>query len=164
MPEPSSFSVETISEQDYIGKTVAITLLQELLKEVVIDEEVKNTLLEQFSQNLEESFQKPEWVQELSLTFEEMEGEFPLERVEKTSAYIVDIRLLLCHPHSIHCPLQPPLSPSAIPPQPPQPLSFPGSGPHFGSTGSMMGSSSPIHTPPPPPRRKLHFIHQPTLP
>lgn len=69
MPEPSSPSMETISGQDYIPKTLAITYLEELLQDERIDEETKNRILDKFRQNiLQDSHHTSEGFQDVSLT------------------------------------------------------------------------------------------------
>ncbi|MCT7954618.1 hypothetical protein [Laspinema palackyanum] len=68
MPDSSNPSVETIQPPNYISQMAAIALLKDLLEDEIIDEEVKNRILEKFSRNLEDSSDSIDGLQDFSLT------------------------------------------------------------------------------------------------
>lgn len=71
MSQSSKLSINA-PNQDYISKTVAIALLQQILKDERIDEDVTKQILEQFIKNMEDSLENQDNIQDVPVTFPEM--------------------------------------------------------------------------------------------
>jgi hypothetical protein len=67
MPDSSERSIETISTEEYISKTLANTQLAEILKDEALEPEIKNRILEKYSSILEEFSRSRYLVKDLSL-------------------------------------------------------------------------------------------------
>ncbi|MCT7988622.1 hypothetical protein [Laspinema olomoucense] len=67
MSDSSKRSIGTIATEDYISKTLASTLLAEILKDEAVEPQIKNRILEKYSSFLEESSCSRYLVKDLSL-------------------------------------------------------------------------------------------------